>query len=458
MTLTNPADTTAEAFFDHCDFLLGDGKHQEALDHLILGLERFQEQVPERARLAEYLSRMGQYDAAIDALSYLLSHESFHVRLAGKIDTAAILSKKGEHDAADTMMWEAHRSEPSNPWPVRHLLTSAARTGDMHAIDLIAAQFSASAKPESAMEVHFAALGTKAKLAFETETRGPGWTPLPIKTVPALAQAGLVTMVKNEADIFGQMLQHHYDLGIRSYCILDNRSEDRTADIVSEFRDNHPDALVIYVFDPVIKHYQADKLATFAASLVSMAKLEGRTIDWIFYMDGDEFIAPVSLGACDRDPFETFDQVLRTSRYQVLVFHWIHGATSTVLEETPETPNVFEAFPNLERTLPSLVTKVALRPELRPTQGNHAMAGLVPPYGALSGMGQIGWFIFHFPMRSLAQYRSKVINGVKAYENAPDLEGYTTHWKAYYRQFQEHGDGVFHNIVANYVRGISGQA
>ena len=101
------------------------------------------------------------------------------------------------------------------------------------------------------------------------------WCPQQPSPVAALAGCAICMMVRDEADIIVQNLQHHYDLGFKKFFILDNNSTDQTAQLIMEFRNSHEDAGVFYASDYIVGHYQAVKmnsLARFAESYLQYEK------------------------------------------------------------------------------------------------------------------------------------------------------------------------------------------
>lgn len=70
----------------------------------------------------------------------------------------------------------------------------------------------------------------------------------------------MMMMTKNEKDIIGQNLAHHYALGFRRFCIIDNASTDQTPHIIAKFRNEHPQARVAIINDAITGFYKYGKI------------------------------------------------------------------------------------------------------------------------------------------------------------------------------------------------------
>ena len=420
---------------------------------LIAGADRFAADSERQFEIARRLRHIGQTDPATAIYRRLTENPDLYIRFRGLVSLAQCIEDQGDIPGAIDLLNQARSLDNRNPWPVGALVGIAVRQGDHATADKLASAYCALDRTSGALNVVLPLLGAKATEAFDRRRRESSWTPLAPSTVPALARAGLVMMIKNEVDIVGCNLDHHYALGFRTFCVLDNRSTDGTAEKIAAFRDTHPDCLVLSVFDPVFAYYQAQKMAIFAEVILAMARLEERELDWLFYIDADEFIAPTAVTG-DTDPFVAMDNVLTNPENRALVFHWLHGVSTEVRATEAAGEDPFAVYSCWQRRLIPLVTKVALRPGLRPTQGNHSIDGDIPPYAGFVAPATLGWHIFHFPMRSVAQVRRKVINGAPANTGYKGLEHHAGHWKEYFAQYQRHGDGVFYNIISDFIRGF----
>ena len=134
------------------------------------------------------------------------------------------------------------------------------------------------------LSIYLASVGKDANFHFPT-------------LVDPCEEAILVMMVRDEGDIMGQNLLHHYQIGFRKYVILLNCCADRTQNIIGEFQTQHPDAIVCTIVDPIEGYWQSDK----TGAAVEFARLYFKAIlrpaTWCFILDADEFICERSSGS-----------------------------------------------------------------------------------------------------------------------------------------------------------------
>ncbi len=90
--------------------------------------------------------------------------------------------------------------------------------------------------------------------------------PLPVLLTPRQAyfRCAAVTMVKDEADIIHANLAWLFRHGLRRFVVMDNLSTDGTASEIQRFSQGHPEADLVMLTDPVVAHYQAQKVTTMA--------------------------------------------------------------------------------------------------------------------------------------------------------------------------------------------------
>ncbi len=297
----------------------------------------------------------------------------------------------------------------------------------------------------------------RATAAFDRHRASLDWMPQPPRTIPALARAVLLLMVKDEAEIIGQNLAHHHALGFRRFFILDNGSTDATAAIIAEFRARHPDASVFSAFDYVVGHYQAVKMKALTAFAQTYLQYETVQPDWVFFVDADEFItcADAGPGAPER-----LAAVLDDPNRSLLVFHWAQCGSAAVLETLDRGRDVFEAFPLVWPRMTVPVTKVAFRlgRGLEPIQGNHSVERFGGGLSEVAVMAELGFYLFHFPMRTVEQLRKKVLNADRALSATVDrdgLGGTATHWRTYHQWYAQAGDVALRQVIAEHIAGCA---
>lgn len=214
-----------------------------------------------------------------------------------------------------------------------------------------------------------------------------------------------VSMVKNEADIIGYNINYLLSQELDGFIIADNLSTDNTRAILNELAFKN--SSIIVITDNEVGYYQSRKMT----GLANMAAEFGA--EWIVPFDADELWysnTGYSLGS-----------TLRSMREDVAVAKvWDHIPQ----ESDPQHANPFKRIVNREKN-PELWPCVAYRYEVGSVvlQGNHnVIRSGERNYEDIS--------IRHFQYRSFEHFRSKLINGKKAYESTdlPETEG--THWRA----------------------------
>lgn len=268
----------------------------------------------------------------------------------------------------------------------------------------------------------------------------------PASSVP-YDHAGIVILTKDEADFLPHNLAHHYALGFRSFCVIDNQSTDATRDCIDRFREAHPDALVFSCQDPIAGHYQADKMNVFATLFVGYARIAGIRLDWMFFIDTDELIAHPRQADADM-----LRAAMADARHEIIVFHWLQCASAVPYRAMPMAASPFESFPIVRPSRPP-ASKVALRVSggLMPTEGNHWATGFEGPADSVWIAADHGWFMFHFTIRSFEQLRSKVVNGGRAFLGTQGLETHGGHWKHRYERYLDEGDAFIERLLSEHV-------
>ncbi len=100
---------------------------------------------------------------------------------------------------------------------------------------------------------------------------------------PSLA---IVTCIKNEGEDLVEWLCFHRQIGVSRFVIYDNLSSDATASILAAvpFRDE------------IVVHRVADESAQKAAFTDAIRRYRDE-LDWVAFIDGDEFIVPLGEGS-----------------------------------------------------------------------------------------------------------------------------------------------------------------
>lgn len=390
--------------------------------------------------------------ATLFALVSGLGHPIF--RLRALIAQAACMSDLGECDLAADLIEAARQHDPGSHFPIvaRHDLDVRRGLAPDWESETRAAFEHLRPSCRADLLQHIA---RSLAHAHFTATRGlPSWGAKSCDPIPALARAGMLMMIKDEDDIIYQNLAHHHRIGFRSFCILDNASTDRTVALIRRFEAEHPDTLVMLVHDPVVGYYQSAKMDIFQQTFTRYAALSGRALDWLFFVDADEFIAffeddPASGAA-------SLDRALSDSGLDLLILHWVHAAPQGFHETLPADYDPLKLFSRTMSRLEPIVSKIAFRTGcgFSPKMGNHFIETFDRPFDAALNAARLGWYMLHAQLRSLAQTRSKIINGGHAFRDAAGLEDHGAHWRNRFALYEQHGEPVVEQILRNYLDSV----
>lgn len=232
-----------------------------------------------------------------------------------------------------------------------------------------------------------------------------------------------VTMVRDEEDVIEGTIRHMAGEGVAGIIVADNRSTDRTAEILASLRGELGCELIT-TEDPEVGYYQSRKMTNHAAVAGEVLGAE-----WIIPFDADElWLAPHHvarvLGAMPDDV-----DVVRFDLYHHL---------STAVDAESDDPFVRMEWRQRE---PAGLPKVAFRWRDGATihAGNHGVDLPVRRQtevgadgrGLLLEPGRLGVEVRHFGNRSEEQFVHKARNGAEAYAATDLPEGIGAHWRQY---------------------------
>ncbi|MFZ2266508.1 MAG: glycosyltransferase family 2 protein [Azonexus sp.] len=267
----------------------------------------------------------------------------------------------------------------------------------------------------------------------------------PSEKSDSLSNAMIFILMKNEIDIIRHNVVHHYSLGFRFFCVLDNNSIDGSMESISSLEKMLVDAVFIKISDPCVVHLQGAKTTLAVRYAVDYLRFLNVVIEWVFPVDADEFInTPISLSA-----------VLLSvpSEAKILVFNSRNVATEKVFDIISESDSLSDDFslPKNSSVFLNPSVKVAFRFSCAAevADGNHFVNKTVCSLDDVYFLGGLDICINHLPIRSVEQIKAKTINGAQA---IADLQ-VGAHWKERYQKFLRRGDVVFREIVENFISG-----
>ncbi len=433
-----------------------DGRADDALSVLRRAAFEHPDDADIGYHVGERLQKSGRLDEAAVVFALVSTIGDDHMRFRALLGRAECLRQLGNFTDALSDIDRAMLIDPGSHWPViamAEVYSSAGR--DSERLNLLN-QFYDVLRPDARAEVARYASGMQAYWHFEGKRTVPGWGAAAPTRIMGLSKAGMMLLVKDEEDIIGQNLRHHYDLGFRVFCILNNLSTDRTRVIIDEFKMSKLDSFVIIVDDPVAGHYQADKMNIYSNTLVKHARLSKFEIDWIFYVDADEFIA-FDNSYLSSQKIYNFEKDLLDRSIKFLVFHWIHCASFHMIEKLDNNLSPFLVLNNYSSRLIPVVPKIACRvdSDFEIMEGNHFIKYNIYPLSAVKVCALDDLYMWHFSLRSSEQVRKKIINGGRAFEGTVGLEAHGDHWRDRYALFQKYGETIISQVLQNHINSIS---
>jgi glycosyltransferase involved in cell wall biosynthesis len=230
----------------------------------------------------------------------------------------------------------------------------------------------------------------------------------------------LTLLVRDEIDIVRSCLDFHLAEGIDHILVTDNGSRDGTAEVLAEYA-LRGDVTVLH--EPPAdfsQHRWVTRMARMACTDFGA--------DWVINADADEAFAcrhgslrdalravpdDVHALACERTDFVAFERQYTQPPPLEMVYR---KKVSLNLAGRPLSPKI------VHRAAPDVVVG----------QGNHRVQG-----ARFSGTpGACGIEVFHYPVRSLAQFESKVCNAGSGYARNRELSpGQGFHKRRWYAQW-----------------------
>jgi len=240
---------------------------------------------------------------------------------------------------------------------------------------------------------------------------------------PRAPRLVMTLLVKDEEDIIEQNLLFHKAQGVDGFIVTDNNSTDRTPEILEKYRRKG------WVLD-IIKEQATDYAQkAWVDRMIGLAKRK-HGADWVINADADEFwYAP---GGCLKDaPAAAGRRNILSC--EVRNVYPEEGRPFTLWDKTTREVADGEALGLSPYSLFGRPTrKVIHRTDgyLQISMGNHKVA-MLPPLAATADI-----VVYHYNIRSRAQFMQKMINGGKQLEQRKKQHG-GRHWRYFYRLYKE---------------------
>lgn len=222
---------------------------------------------------------------------------------------------------------------------------------------------------------------------------------------------GLVLLVRDEADIIRDNLEFHLAHGVDFIVVTDNRSSDGTRDVLAEFQRL---GNVVVVDEPRETYEQA----TWVARMVRLARSRFGA-KWIIPCDADEFWMPQ--GKDFRAMLHHPSNVFRA--------HW-RNMLPTPGRSWREFVRVGDFLAYKAENSKVLFGATGF---FGIYQGNHDVR-VVPKVECDTNNLRI----YHYPVRTYAQFERKIVNGGRSYRNNRDAPGtWGWHWRQWYEAYEQ---------------------
>lgn len=233
----------------------------------------------------------------------------------------------------------------------------------------------------------------------------------------------MTLLVRDEEDILETNLDYHLAQGVDHFVVTDNKSEDRTPQILADYVKRG----LVDVIEERADNYQQAEWVTRMARLAYTK----HGADWVINADADEFFWPLSgnlktlLGTV---PDEC--GLITVPRLNFLPWNGENDLPfyeRMLIRDVISPDDVPEHHPRLQ---PKVIHRGLAEVEV--AQGNHQV--LAPPLKSLGAREPI--VIFHFPLRSYEQFERKIHNGGRAYEQSSLPASYGAHWRKQYESLK----------------------
>jgi hypothetical protein len=231
----------------------------------------------------------------------------------------------------------------------------------------------------------------------------------------------MTLLVRDEEDILVQNIEFHRARGVDHFIITDNLSRDRTPSIIQHYVRKGWASSIFEIEDDYSQTEWVTRMARMALRFDA---------DWVINSDADEFWLPSngSLKEFYRNvPADT--DIVTSPRRDFAYLGDLGGKWYQQM--------IYRKANSLNHIGLPLPPKVAHRAsaDVVVHQGNHGVSGM-----SGSAVEMDGLEILHFPMRSKAQFESKIRNGGAAYARNSKLPSTVARgWRSLYATYASEG-------------------
>lgn len=248
----------------------------------------------------------------------------------------------------------------------------------------------------------------------------------------------MILLVRDEADIVRQNIAFHLACGVDHVIAIDNGSVDGTRDILADLVGQTP---LTIVDEPGRDYAQS----TWVNQAIFQAK-DHLKADWIFSNDADEFWLTQD-NDLKAELTRTPAHILNVTRRNMVFAHdapppeggWAQGLVYRVADPVARPPidDIYEDNLPCPYFYMNLPPKVIFRAE---GFGGIGMGNHNAQFVSDVTKAEAEMVIYHYPVRSAAQFERKVVQGGAAFLNHKNLGKMTGwHWRRWHRMEQAGG-------------------
>ena len=239
----------------------------------------------------------------------------------------------------------------------------------------------------------------------------------------------LTLLVRNEEDILATNIDYHLSRGVEFIIATDNRSEDRTPEILERYRARG----VLRVIEERSDDYDQQRWVT------RMARLAAREhgADWVINADADEFWWPKHAASLP-EALRALPPEVQAGHAERHDFLRVEGAPGASIVHAMTTRKAVSLNAHGDPLHPKVCHRAHGRIHIG--QGNHHVYLRSGPFFRRRRVPSVdaGLEILHFPLRSYEQFERKIALGGAAYTRNTSVgrdEGST--WRMLYRRYLE---------------------